>query len=171
MSNKYRWFRILISAALLIFPTITLANFVWPPALYYYGATVWWAIPAGLVAEYLILLPCLHLRPLRLLKVVVITNVVSALVGLVAAGPVVFWVQHGGVFALVDIFPISIWFYQGLIWIIAVLVFSLNIFIEYFVAIRWLGISRNKISLFGFIGANSVSFVILVAAGISIFLR
>lgn len=148
-----------LAGALLLFPTAAFANFFWPPALYYYGATVWWAVPAGLVAEYVILYSFLRLSSYRLLKVVILANVASALVGFLVTWPMVFWEQ--GIEALVHGKTLSILF-------IAALIFLANVSVEYIVSIKWLEVSRQRAAVIGFVAANAASFVILVVAGFTL---
>lgn len=162
MSNNHgavRKIQHFLAGALLLFPTAALANFFWPPALYYYGVTVWWAVPAGLAAEYVILYPFLRLSPHRLLKVVILVNVASALVGFLVTWPMVFWEQ--GIEVLVHGKTLSIL-------LIVALIFLVNVSVEYIVSSRWLGVSRQRVAVIGFVVANAASFVVLVAAGFTL---
>jgi hypothetical protein len=52
--------------------------------------------------------------------------------------------------------------------LIAMLIFLVNVSVEYIVSIRWLGVSRQRVAVIGFVVANIVSFVILLAAGFTI---
>ena len=152
------WSRALIAGALFLAPTAAFANFFWPPALYYYGATVWWAVPAGLVAEWILLFPFVRRPPMELVKIVLIANAASALVGFLVTWPLVFWER--GIEALVKGGFLSVL-------LIAALIFVLNVAIEYAVSVKWLGVPRKGVALIGYVLANAASFAILVAAGLS----
>lgn len=150
--------RISLVAILLLAPIPAFANFFWPPALYYGGLTVWWAIPAGLGVECLILSPIYNLPRSRLFRVVLIANFASAVVGIIATWPVVFWEK--GVDAFVN--------YESAIFGIIALIFVGNVLIEYTVSVRWLGIPRGTDTLGSLFIANMISFIILVATGLTL---
>lgn len=117
---------------------------------------MWWAIPAGLTVEYLILYPILRLPTLQLTKVIVISNLASAFIGYIATWPAVFWEKGILFFIDYEIWSVSL---------IAILIFSVNVAIEYFVSVYWFQVQRKTSNLVGYIAANLVSFVILVLAG------
>ncbi len=71
----------------------------------------------------------------------------------------VFWEQ--GIEALVHGKTLSISF-------IAALIFLANVSVEYIVSIKWLGVSRQRAAVIGFVAANAASFVILVVAGFTL---
>ena len=135
-----------------------IANFFWPPALYFYGASVWWAVPVGLVAEYCILLPFLRIPPVRVLVVVILSNAGSAISGFVALWPVVFW--ETGIESVIGGRTVSVLLIVGTL-------FALNVVVEYWLAVRWLGVPRRRAAVVGFICANAVSFLVLFTAGLS----
>jgi hypothetical protein len=120
---------------------------------------VWWAVPCGLAAEYLVLFPFLHKSARELMKLVAITNVASAVIGFLVTWPLVFWdkgievLVHGEFLAVVSV---------------AIVIFAVNVAIEYVVALKWLNVSRQGFAVLGFLIANAASFAILVAAGFSI---
>jgi len=49
--------------------------------------------------------------------------------------------------------------------LIAVVILSVNVAVEYLVSIRWLAVANRRANLIAFLAANVVSFVVLVAAG------
>jgi len=147
-----------LAFAFIVASTPAFANFFWPPALYYYGFTVWWAVPVGLAVEYIILLPFLRLSGLHLLKIVVLANLASAFIGFIATWPAVYWEKgvgalvKGGTFSVVSI---------------VALIFVVNVTIEYFVSVNWLNVPRRTSNVVGFVVANLASFAVLVMAGFS----
>ena len=159
VQNNGTLLQALLAATLLLIPISAFANFFWPPALYYAGTTVWWGVPAGLVAESFILYPFFGLPPLKLFKVVLLSNVASAVVGFLATWPMIFWEQgieflaHGALISVLGI---------------VALIFVGNVFIEYIVSVKWLGVPRQRNTLRAVFAANAVSFVILAIAGFSL---
>lgn len=139
----------------LLFPAAAKANFLWPPALYFAGATIWWAIPAGLAAEILILTPFLFREFDRIVPIMVVANLVSAVLGFVLTWPLVYW--DVGIELMVNLraFGILLTF---------MITIAINILIEYWVLSRWYAIARGKVLAVGLMLANIASFLILVTA-------
>lgn len=156
--------RFLLASLLIVRAVGVQANWAWPPALYFGGATLWWAVPAGLAAEWILLFPFLHKSPREVSKIVLMSNAASAIVGLITLWPVVYWDR--GISTLArsqEIFLIS---FPSILLLIVVI----NVAIEYGVSARWLGVSRKGYALLGYVLANVASFLILMYAGIKLWL-
>jgi len=145
---------ITVSAGVLLAPTRAAANFVWPPALYYYSFTRWWVVIAGLAVEAAVYAIWLRLSVRKALTVSIATNAASAALGFVALWPVLFY-EPGITLALQLPGPVSIV-------LIALLIILLNVAVEYWVATRWCTVSRNLTAMGNVVLANILSFVLVL---------
>ncbi|OGL17902.1 MAG: hypothetical protein A3F92_05315 [Candidatus Rokubacteria bacterium RIFCSPLOWO2_12_FULL_71_22] len=136
-------------------PTVAAANFFWPPALYYYSFTRWWVVVGGLAIEAAVFAIGLRLAIRRAVGVSLAANVVSAGVGFLALWPVVFY-ERGIDLAMRALGSMSIL-------VIAALLITLNISLEYWVAVRWCSLPRTRKVLGNVVVANLLSFLLTVA--------
>jgi hypothetical protein len=135
-------------------PTAAAANFVWPPALYYYSFTRSWVVVGGLALEALVY--AIWLRP-ALLKAVATSlaaNAASAAIGFIALWPLLFYepgislaLQLPGAVAVIGI---------------CVLIIVVNVVVEYWVATRWCTLPRTRAALGSVTIANVLSFLLVV---------
>ena len=143
---------IIASVGVLLMPTLAAANFVWPPALYYYSFTRWWVVAGGLAIETSVYLIWLRLPLRKAVTLSLATNAVSAAIGVFALWPILFY-EPGIDLALRM---------PGAIGLIAIIIIVLNICIEYWVAIRWCGVPRTRTVLWNVVAANLLSFALVV---------
>ena len=136
-------------------PVVAVANFFWPPALYYYSFTRWWVVVGGLAVEAAVYAISLRLSLRKAMGLSLLANAVSAGVGVVALWPVVFY-EHGIDLAIRALGTVSIL-------AIAVLVIALNIGVEYWVAVGWFSLPRSRRVLGNVVLANLLSFVLVIA--------
>lgn len=134
------------------------ANVVWPPAVYFYTIAVWWVIAGGLIVEFVVHFLVLQMAAYPLARMVILSNLASTLIGLLLTWPLVFW--EVGVTRLAAI---------GLPAIVGVLVviFVVNVLVEYLVGLRWLGVQRNRRALVSFALANAGSYALVVWVALS----
>ena len=135
-------------------PGVAVANFVWPPALYYYSFTKWWVVVAGLGVEAAVYVFGLKASLRRAIGVSLVTNAVSAALGFLVTWPLVFY-GPGVELAMKSLGGLSV---LG----IAVLIVALNIVVEYWVAVRWCSLPRSRAVIGNVIVANLLSFVLVV---------
>ena len=74
-------------SALPLYPSVALANFIWPPTMMYAGLRSWWIIPVTLGIEFLFYRFGFKLPTQKAAVVTVVTNMASAAVGLVTVAP------------------------------------------------------------------------------------
>jgi hypothetical protein len=141
------------TAGVLLMPTAAVANFVWPPALYYYSFTRWWVVVGGLALEALVY--AIWLRPsFRKAVTTSLAANASAAIGFLALWPILFY-EPGIALALRLPGAVPI---VG----IAVLIIVLNVAVEYWVATRWCNVPRTRAALGNVVIANVLSFVLVL---------
>jgi hypothetical protein len=148
----------LLGGVLTILPGVAQANAIWPPAVYFHTLAVWWVIAASLILEFVLHLVFLRLSVLHLARIVIVSNLASALIGLLLTWPLVFW--EDGVTRLAAMAPVSIFS-------VLFIIFALNVLVEYVIAIRWAQV-KNSYSTFGsFFLANAASYGLIVWVALS----
>lgn len=70
-----------------LYPSVALANFIWPPAMMYAGLKSWWIVPVTLGIEFLFYRWGFKLPTRQAVLVTVVANIASALIGLVTVAP------------------------------------------------------------------------------------
>lgn len=139
----------------LLTPEVALANFVWPPALYYYSFTKWWIVVSGLSIEAAVYVFGLKTSVRRAFRVSLVTNGASAALGFVVTWPVVFYER--GIELALNSPRLSV---LGIV----VLIVALNIVVEYCVAATWCSLARSRAVIGNVIVANLLSFALVVVA-------
>lgn len=140
----------------MLIPGVAAANFVWPPALYYYSFTQWWVVVAGLGVEAAVYVFGLKASVRRAVGVSLVTNAASAALGFLVTWPVVFY-ERGIELVFRTLGGVSVF-------AIAVLVVALNIVLEYWVAVRWCSLPRSRPVVGNVVLANLLSFVLIVVS-------
>lgn len=148
----------LLVACVLLSALPAQANVVWPPAVYFYTIAVWWVIAGGLIMEFVVHFLVLRMTAYPLARMVVLSNLASALIGLLLTWPLVFW--EIGVTRLAAMGPAAI---VGVL----VVIFAVNVLVEYLVGLRWLGVQRSGRSLASFVLANTASYALVVWVALS----
>jgi hypothetical protein len=142
-------------AGVLVMPTAAVANFVWPPALYYYSFTRWWVVVGGLALEALVY--AIWLRPSfrKAVTTSLAANAASAAIGFVALWPLLFYepgislaLRLPGAVAVIAI---------------AILIIIVNVAVEYWVATRWCTLPRTRAALGNVAVANVLSFLLVLS--------
>ena len=74
--------RKLFPLILFIYPTVAIANVVWPALILETRILSWWAITLGLSIEYLFVRKLLQVQPKQAIIYTIFANIVSAILGL-----------------------------------------------------------------------------------------
>lgn len=148
----------LAGCVLISFSLATQANVIWPPAVYFYTLAVWWVVAVGLLLEFIVHLLVLRMALVPLGWMVVVSNLASALIGLLLTWPFVFW--ESGVTRLAAMAPVSIF-------TVLFAIFVLNVVIEYAVSVRWLRVQKSNTALGSFILANALSYGLVIWVALS----
>jgi hypothetical protein len=131
-----------------------IADFFWPPLLYAYSYTVWWAILGGLLIEGIVYFFAWHRGFWRTVALTLGVNLASALAG------VAFSLSTQ---VFLDMAPKVL---IAVVWSFVPLVFALTVAIEYYAGVFLFRLPRTRRTLGFFIAANVPSVGLALFAGL-----